>query len=284
MTPEAIAAWHPARTGRPGRPARYSDLAIETGVMLRLAFARPWRQTEGVLRSVTTLLGLSLDVRDHTTLSRRSADLSLVTVLTQPAGPVTVLIDSTGLKVFGAGEWQMAKHGGRDRRTWRKLHLAVDPDTGEVLASALTAAEEGDASRVGPLPGQIATPIAAVLADGAYDGDPIYRAVAEWVPAATVIIPPRATAVASEAAAAGTPTPRDHHIEMSAAKGRLRWQKAVGYGRRPLVETAMLPHKTIIGRTLRARSLPAQKVEARIGCKALNRMTALGMPVSRKVA
>ena len=117
VTPEAIAAWHPARTGRPGRSAHYSDLAIETGVMLRLAFARPWRQTEGLLRSVTTLLGLSLDVPDHTTLSRRSAALSLVTALAVPAGPVTVVIDSTGLKVFGAGEWQMAKHGGRDRRT-----------------------------------------------------------------------------------------------------------------------------------------------------------------------
>ena len=121
VTPEAIAAWHPARTGRPGRSAHYSDLAIETGVMLRLAFARPWRQTEGLLRSVTTLLGLSLDVPDHTTLSRRSAALSLVTALAVPAGPVTVVIDSTGLKVFGAGEWQMAKHGGRDRRTWRKF-------------------------------------------------------------------------------------------------------------------------------------------------------------------
>ena len=236
------------------------------------------------MRSVTTLLGLSLDVPDHTTLSRRSAALSLVTALAVPAGPVTVAIDSTGLKVFGAGEWRMAKHGGRDRRTWRKLHLAIDPDTGEVFASALTTTGEGDASRVRPLLDQIAAPIAAVLADGAYDGDPVYRAVADRAPAATVIIPPRATAVVSEVSAAGTPTPRDLHVEMIAAKGRLGWQKAVGYGRRSLVETGMLRYKTIIGRTLRARTLPAQKVEARVGCKVLNRMTALGMPVSRRLA
>ena len=225
------------------------------------------------MRSVTTLLGLSLDVPDHTTLSRRSAALSLVTALAVPAGPVTVVIDSTGLKVFGAGEWRMAKHGGRDRRTWRKLHLAIDPDTGEVLASALTTTEEGDASLVRPLLDQIAAPIAAVLADGAYDGDPVYRAVADRAPAATVIIPPRASAVVSEVSAAGTPTPRDRHIEMIAAKGRLGWQKAVGYGRRSLVETGMLRHKTIIGRTLRARSLPAQKVEAKANllCIDLNR-------------
>ena len=188
--------------------------------MLRLAFARPWRQTEGLLRSVTTLLGLSLDVPDHTTLSRRSAALSLVTALAVPTGPVTVVIDSTGLKVFGAGEWQMAKHGGRDWRIWRKLHLAIDPDTGEVFASALTTTEEGDASLVRPLLDQIAAPIAAVLADGAYDGDPVYRAVADRAPAATVIIPPRATAVVGEVSAAGTPTPRDRHIATGMAEGR----------------------------------------------------------------
>jgi hypothetical protein len=225
VSPAAIAAWQPAKTGRPGRSAHYSDLAIETGVMLRPAFARPWRQTEGLLRSVTTLLGLSLDVPDHTTLSRRSAALSLVSALSVPAGPVTVAIDSTGLKVFGAGEWQTARHGGRDRRSWGKLHLAIDPDTGEVLASALTTTEEGDASLVGPLPDQIAAPIAAVMADGAYDGDPVCRAVADRAAAATVIIPPRATAVASQAATAGTPTSRDRHIEMIAARGRLGWQK-----------------------------------------------------------
>ena len=145
------------------------------------------------------------------TIRRCRAALSLVTALAVPAGPVTVVIDSTGLKVFGAG----------DRRTWRKLHLAIDPDTGEVLTSALTTTEEGDAA-----------PIAAVLAHGAYDCDPLYRAVADRAPAATVIIPPRATAVVGEVSAAGAPTPRDRHIEMIAAKGRLGWQKAVGYGRR----------------------------------------------------
>ncbi len=191
VTPEALAAWHPAKTGRRGRSPHYSDLAIETGVMLRLAFGRPWRQTEGLLRSVAMMLGLAIDVPDHTTLSRRSAALSLATALTKADGPVTVVIDSTGLKVFGAGEWLVAKHGGRDRRTWRKLHLAIDPDTGEILASALTGTEDGDASLVGPLLDQIAAPITAFFADGAYDGDPIYQAVAERVPDAAVIIPPR---------------------------------------------------------------------------------------------
>jgi Transposase DDE domain len=106
VTPEAIAAWHPPITGRRGRSPRYSDLAIETGHLLRLAFGRPWRQTEGLLRSIVTLLGLSLAIPDHTTFSRRSAGLSLTTALSRNPEPVHVVIDSTGLKVYGAGEWQ----------------------------------------------------------------------------------------------------------------------------------------------------------------------------------
>lgn len=104
---------------------------------------------------------------DHTTFSRRSANLEVASALTKADGPVTVVIDSTGLKVFGKGEWRLEKHGGHARRSWRKLHLAVNPDTGKSLASALTSNEEGDASLVGPLLDQIARPIGTVLADGA---------------------------------------------------------------------------------------------------------------------
>ena len=283
VTPEAIAAWTPPATGRRGRPSRYSDIAIEAGVMLRLAFGRPWRQTEGLLGSLMRLLGLDLLVPDHTTFSRRSANLEVASALAATDGPVTVVIDSTGLKVFGKGEWHQEKHGGQARRSWRKLHLAVSPDTGEILASDLTSNEEGDASLVGPLLGQITRPIGAVLADGAYDGEPVYRAIAERAPDAEVIIPPRATAVTSDTADTA-PTRRDRHIQMIKERGRRGWQGAVHYGRRSLVEVAMLRYKVLIGRSLRARSLPAQRVEAAIGCKVMNVMTSLGMPVSRKVA
>jgi len=198
MTTEALAAWHPPKTGRRGRSQTYSDLAIETGHLLRLAFGRPWRQTEGLLRSLVTLLGLSIGIPDHTTFSRRSPGLALASALAQPqrTGPVHVVIDATGLKVYGAGEWLTEAHGERGRRTWRKLHLAVDPETGEILASELTTNEEGDASLVGPLLDQITGPIASVTADGAYDGEPVYRAVAarQPDPPVAVIIPPRTTA------------------------------------------------------------------------------------------
>src|SRR5918997_3202024 len=228
VTPEALAAWNPPKTGRRGRSRTYSDLAIETGHLLRLAFGRPWRQTEGLLRSLVTLLGLSIGIPDHPTFSRRSPGLALAGALAQAqrAGPVHVVIDATGLKVYGAGEWLAETHGGRGKRTWRKLHLAVDPTSGEILASELTTTETGDAALVGPLLEQIRGPIASVTADGAYDGDPVYRAVAERQPdpPAAVVVPPRASAVAS-ATADTTPSQRDQHIRMIEDRGRMGWQK-----------------------------------------------------------
>src|SRR4051794_30556175 len=150
--------------------------------------------------------GVSVGVPDHTTFSRRSPGLALATALAraQASGPVHVVIDATGLKVYGAGEWLVEKHGARGKRTWRKLHLAIDPSTGEILASELTSNEEGDASQVSPLLEQIPGPLASVTADGAYDGEPVYRAVAERQPdpPVAVIIPPRAPATLSAAAGA----------------------------------------------------------------------------------
>src|SRR3954469_12852254 len=225
VTPEALAAWHPPRTGR---SRAYSDVAIETGHLMRLAFGRPWRQTEGLLRSLATLLGLGIGVPDHTTFSRRSPGLTLASSLAQAqrTGPVHVVIDSTGLKVYGAGEWLSEKQGERGQRTWRKLHLVVDPNSGEILASELTTIEEGDAALVGPLLDQITSPIASVMADGAYDGEPVYRAVAERQsdPPGAVVIPPRASAVPSPTADTA-PSQRDQHIRMIQDKGRLGWQR-----------------------------------------------------------
>jgi transposase len=235
-----------------------------------------------MLASILRLLGLDLPVPDHTTFSRRSVDLTVAKAVRPATGPVNVVIDSTGLKVFGAGEWQREKHDGQGRRTWRKLHLAVDPDTGEILASELTTVEDGDASQVGPLLDQISGPIASVTADGAYDGAPVYRTIAERDPAAAVIIPPRSTAVPSDTAETA-PTQRDRHLRMIQERGRLGWQKAANYGRRSLGEVAMMRYKTVIGRRLHARTLPTQKAEAAAGCKVLNVMTRLGMPVSQRI-
>src|SRR3712207_2847418 len=163
----------------------------------------------------------------------------------------------------------------RHTRYWRDW-------SSDVCSSDL---EEGDAALVGPLLERITSPIASVIADGAYDGGPVYRAVAEHQPdpPVAVVIPPRATAVPSPSADT-TPSQRDHHIRMIQDKGRLGWQRLVGYGRRSLGETAVFRYKTIIGRGLRARTLSSQKTEARVACSGLNRMTRLGMPVSQRTA
>jgi len=232
------------------------------------------------------LLGVDVGVPDHTTFSRRSPGLGLAATLAQAqaSGPVHVVSDATGLMVYGAGEWLVETHGERGIRTWRKLHLAVDPNSGEILASELTSNDEGDASQVGPLLGQILGPIASVTADGAYDGEPVSRAVAERQPDSpvAVVIPPRSTAVPSPDAGT-TPSQRDRHIDMIQAKERLGWQKAAGCGRRSHAETAMFRYKAVIGSGLRARTLPAQKTETRVACSVLNRMTRLGKPVLQRI-
>jgi len=280
VTDEAIAGWQAAPRLTPGGQPFYSELAIETGLMLRLAFHLPLRQTEGLMASVFELMGVSLATPDHSTLSRRAMTMTSISKGCRlPDGPVHLLIDSTGLKVYGAGEWLQEKHGVKARRTWRKLHLAVDADTGLVMASTLTANDVGDPSQVAPLLDQVNTGIGSVTADGAYDGAPTYDTIAARAGNIPVIIPPPVTAVLS-ATADDHPSQRDQHITVIAARRRIGWQEETGYGQRSLVETAIGRYKAIIGTGLRARSLPGQRAEAAVGVAVLNRMLHTGRPNS----
>ena len=195
-----------------------------------------------------------------------------------PRGALHVLIDSTGLQVYGAGQWLEAKHGAKSRRKWRKLHLAVDADSGMIVAQTLTDQAAEDPSQVAPLLDQIGGPIARVTADGAYDGAPTYQTIATHGDDIKVVIPPRATAVPG--GEPGPPTQRDRHLQMITDQGRLAWQAATGYGQRALVETTMGRYKALIGPRLRARGFAAQQTEAAIGVAVLNRMLAAGRPDS----
>jgi hypothetical protein len=281
FTDEAIAAWQAVARTTPGGQARYSDLAIETTLILRTVFHQPLRQTEGLVSSLLGLMGLDLPVPDHTTLSRRARTLA---VAPQAAsGPVHLLVDSTGVKLSGPGEWLVEKHGTQRRRAWRKLHLGVDAKTGTIVASTLTSKEVDDAAELGPLLDQVEEPLAAVVADGAYDQDRVYDAVAEHCPEAAVVVPPRSTAVLS-ASAETDPTQRDHHIQAIAEQGRMSWQRTSGYNARAGAEGAMSRYKRIIGDTLRSHSRPAQEVETRIAVTVLNRMLDLGRPESVRAA
>src|SRR5215212_9277172 len=190
--------------------------------MLRMAFKLALRQTEGLMTSVFTLMGLTLSAPDHSTLSRRTATLPVIQTTSVPPGPLHVLIDSTGLQVYGTGQWLEAKHGAKSRRTWRKLHLAVDAASGMIAAQTLTDQDTDDPSQVGPLLEQIDDPIGRVTADGVYDGDPIYQTIAAHGDGVEVVIPPRSTAIPS--GELNPPTQRDRHLAMITEQGRLAWQ------------------------------------------------------------
>jgi len=249
--------------------------------MLRTAFKLALRQTEGLMTSVLTLMGLTLSAPDHTTVSRRAVALRVIQPAQVPPGPLHVLIDSTGLQVYGAGQWLEAKHGAKSSRTWRKLHLAVDAASGVIVAQTLIDQDTDDPSQVGPLLDQIDDPIARVTADGAYDGVPSYQTIAAHGDGIDVVIPPRSTAVPS--GDPGVPTRRDRHLAMIAEQGRLGWQVATDYGRRSHAETTMGRYKALIGPRLRARGFAAQQTEATIGTAVLNRMLAAGRPKSVRV-
>jgi Transposase DDE domain len=282
FTEEAVAAWAAEpRTTRGGRPS-YSDLAIATALTLRAVFRLALRQTEGLIGSILQLLGLSLAVPDHSTLSRRAETLE---VARPRCGrePVHLLVDSTGLKLCGPGEWLEEKHGTRRRRSWRKLHLATDADTGHIVASVLTDKDADDGTQVGPLLEQVDGSVASLAGDGAYDQDGVYAEVAARQPEAAVIVPPRSSAVPS-GAAGSAPTQRDQHLRVIAERGRMGWQRASGYNRRALVEADIARWKCVIGDGLRSQTDGRQATEVAIAAGVLNRMLELGRPEYVRIA
>ena len=275
-----LTGWRaPQRTTRGGQPL-YAEMAIELVLTLRLVFHLALRQVEGFARSVFRLLELDLSVPDHSTLSRRGrAFAGRQPRAARHDGPVHVVLDSTGLQVFGQGEWDAEKHG-RTPRQWRKLHLAVDAQTGEIVAHSLTDKDAGDITQVASLLATVEGQIASVIADGAYDGTSVYDAAAarQHEPLPYVVIPPRASSVVNPDD--DIQTLRDRHVRYIAEKGRLAWQKANGYGRRSLVETTIGRYKHIIASKLRARSTAGQKGEVAVAIRALNRMTQIAKPIS----
>ncbi|MEM9382021.1 MAG: IS5 family transposase [Planctomycetota bacterium] len=275
LSREALAAWSPHPGGRRGGQRRYSDLAIETALTLRLVFHLPLRQVEGFLCSLFDLMGVELDVPDHTTLSRRSKALRIDLRGALAKEPVHLIVDSTGLSIVGEGEWAAVKHGGKGKRGWRKLHLAVDR-TGVMLAQALTPGNADDAAQAGDLleagPGQLAS----FTADAAYDTGAVYEAAKAR--GAHVIVPPVRNARPSGRRPRSRA--RDRTVRRVRALGRRRWMKASGYHRQATVENTFFRYKTILGSSLRAQRPDAQQVEARIACNVLNRMLELTRPAS----
>ncbi len=177
----------------------------------------------------------------------------------------------------GDGEWKTRKHGTSKRRTWRKLHLAVNPETQEIEAEVLTENSGHDADQVDELVEQVDAPINAFYGDGAYDPWKVYDGLAkEGIQA---IIPPRKNAkIKQHGNSSQPPLERDEAIRGIRKVGRKQWKQEIGYHRRSLAETAMFRMKCCFGAILKNRKLGNQKIESRVRCKILNRFTQLGMP------
>lgn len=275
---EVIGQWHHANA-RPkvGHPFVYSDTAIECLLVLRELFRLPYRQTEGLGRSLAQLMGVALPIPDYSSLAKRAAKLEIALDVRKHSGPIDVVVDSTGLKVFGEGEWKMRKHGKSKRRTWRKLHLAFNPDTQEIEAETLTDNSKDDASQAGELVDQTRAQIDKFYGDGAYDQWKVYGKLAGR--GIDPIIPPRRNAkIKQHGNSRQPPLPRDEAIRGMRREGRNGWKQSTGYHRRSLAETGMYRLKCSFGDELKNHKIENQRAEARLRCKILNRFTRLGLP------
>jgi hypothetical protein len=278
FTEAEISEWRPEKTGARGRSQEYSDHAIATAILIRQVFHLPLRQTEGFMNSLTCIMNAAISIPDFSSISRRSIELPrhVLSKAQQPGS--LVIVDSTGLKVYGKDEWHQEKNKIASRRTWRKLHLAGD-ENHQILACELTTPEVGDHTTSRSMLDQIVTPFETFMGDGAFDGEPVSNAVLAKQPNAKIVVPLNKTAVCS---AAGD-TQRDRHIRDIKEHGRIAWQKKTDYGLRTHVELAIQRYKRIFGNLMKARGLPQQKSEAWISASALNTMTNPGMPVSVKI-
>jgi len=261
--------------------------AIKLCLTLRAVYGLALRQTQGLMRSVADLMGLNVLAPDFSALSRRGKGLKLPPARRQSAswGPVHLVVDSTGLKVFGEGEWLENKHKTKvKRKRWRKLHLGLDLMSCEIGCSDLTSDNTGEPTALPDRLDQIYVPLNRFIPDGANEGAPTRHLLETRLGEnAEVIIPPPRTAVAS-ADCAREPTVQDRHIAEIQASGRMAWQVSTGYNQRSRVETQMGRWKSVVGRKLRARNFENQQTEARIGVRVLNTMAGLGRPKFERTA
>ncbi|UCM86041.1 MAG: IS5 family transposase [Rickettsia endosymbiont of Culicoides impunctatus] len=284
---EAVAKWnnpvsvHKKRGGQ----AIYSDLAIETCVMLGLVYKQHLRQTECFVESIIKLLHLELKTPDYTTISRRTKKLKVSRRRRPNRDPVTLCVDSTGIKIYGEQEWQEEKYALKARKSWRKLHIAFD-ENGYIASSELTTHNISDYATIGALLEEIDSPIDTVLADGAYDQPSTYKALIAHQNQHGNEIPIKAVVPPNLGFRAEMPDDSKLRLDniRLMEQGRKRWQKHTNYGRRAKAENAIYRYKSIIGNKLKSRTFLNQKTESKVAANILNIMTKLGMPDTKKFA
>jgi len=280
------AAWgvqQQQRTGQRGAPRRHSEMAILCMATLAEVYHLPLRATEGFLRSLVKLLDVELRVPDYTTVCRRRRTLEVQLPRLRKTEPLHVVVDASGLKVYGEGEWKVRQHGWRRHRTWRKLHLCVDAATMECVAVAVSTNSFKDSQLLPELLAQVSDDIKQVSADGAYDTRRCYKAIAER--GARAVIPPQHNAkIWEHGNLKAEPHQRDENLRAIRQQGRRKWKQESGYHQRSKAETQVFRVKTIFDERVSARSFAGQAAQLLIRCAALNTMTHCGMPDSYRVA
>ncbi len=287
ITEEALEAWDEEQhTGKPGKPQLFSHTAIATALTLQQVFHLPLRQTEGFLGSILHAIGSACKAPDHSTLSLRARRLPVnIRVRDLRRQPLHLVVDSTGAKVCGEGEWKVRQHGWSNHRTWRKLHIGVDTATGDILLGDVTGNDTADSELLAPLLDQLpdGAVLAQVSADGAYDKRSCYQTLRQHRVARVAIPPQHNAKIWRHGNTHVERLTRDENLRRIRAVGRQRWKEERRYHRRSLAETAMFRLKTIFGGTVRARPLAGQRTELLLRCQALNWMTTHGMPKSELV-
>ena len=263
--------WEAEPTGKRGRQPDYSDAAIQTCLTMKVLFGMALRQTTGFVESLLRLIDLDWAVPNFSTLSRRQKRLKVNIPYRASQGPLHLLIDSTGIKVEGEGEWNARKHGGSKRRVWRKIHIGIDEQTLEIRAAEFTTSDVGDAPML--------PEIGSVTADGAFDTRKCHDAIAAR--GAAAIIPPRRNGKPWKPDSPGA-VARNEALRASKRFGRSIWRRWSGYHRRSRVETKMHCVK-LLGQRLMARDFDRQVAEFQVRVAVLNGFTALGIPVTEAV-
>lgn len=266
-----------------GRPPKYANIAIQCMLTLKVVFNLPLRATQGLVSSLIELLALPIEAADYSTVCRRQKHLNIKLQKTNKNEPLHGVFDSTGLKVFGEGEWKVRQHGYSKRRTWRKLHLGINEASGEIIASVITTNDFGDGEILPDLIDQIDSPLSQASGDGAYDSFENYDLLTSL--GAKITIPPRENAkVRQHGNSKAPPLVRDEVIRTIRKLGRAEWKRQSGYHRRSIAEATMFRFKQIFGDNLHAISFESQAVEAFTKCNVLNKMTSLGMLKSYVIA
>jgi hypothetical protein len=280
---EALDAWVHPHTGTVGHPTVFTDLAIETCLTIQQICRLPLRSVQGVVEEMMQHLRPELPVPTYTTLCKRGKTITVNIHTRTGTESVHVAIDSSGIKIYGEGEWKVRQHGVGKRRTWKKLHIGVNVDTGDVLVESMTDGDVHDTTQLEQLITEIHQPISQISLDGAYDNREAYHTITSRK--ATPVIPPRIDAkIWQHGNYKGAPLPRDEALRHMRTHGRAAWKRASGYHKRSRVENTFFRYKTIFGEGMSARTEESQHMQLRIRTKLLNRYTKLGMPDSYVVA